>query len=40
GPFLGLYAVGYLVVGCMSLTHYVKKFYQVKFAPVSALQEA
>ncbi len=25
GPFLGLYAVGFLVVGCMSLMHYLRK---------------
>src|SRR5690606_24547168 len=24
GPFLGLYAVGFLVVGCMSLFHYLR----------------
>jgi hypothetical protein len=40
GPFLGLYAVGFLVVGTMSLTHYLRKFYLVKFTPVTVLQEA
>ncbi len=25
GPFLGLYAVGFLVVGCMSLFHHIRK---------------
>jgi cellulose synthase/poly-beta-1,6-N-acetylglucosamine synthase-like glycosyltransferase len=40
GPFLGLYAVGFLVVGTMSLSHYLRKFYLVKFASVPALQEA
>jgi hypothetical protein len=40
GPFLGLYAVGFLVVGSMSLTHYLRKFYLVKMASVPALQEA
>jgi hypothetical protein len=40
GPFLGLYAVGFLVVGCMSLSHYARKFYLVKFASVPTLQEA
>jgi hypothetical protein len=40
GPFLGLYAVGFLVVGCMSLYHYARKFYLVKLASVPALQEA
>jgi cellulose synthase/poly-beta-1,6-N-acetylglucosamine synthase-like glycosyltransferase len=39
GPFLGLYAVGFLVVGTMSLTHYLRKFYLVKFAAVPVLQE-
>ncbi len=28
GPFLGLYSVGFTVVGCMSLIHYLKKLYQ------------
>jgi cellulose synthase/poly-beta-1,6-N-acetylglucosamine synthase-like glycosyltransferase len=27
GPFLGLYAVGFSVVGCMSLAHFLKKNY-------------
>ncbi len=40
GPFLGLYAVGFTVVGCMSLSHYLKKLYLVKFTAVTVLKEA
>ena len=30
GPFLGLYAVGFLVVGCMSMFHHVKKQFLMR----------
>ncbi len=30
GPFLGLYAIGFLVVGCMSLFHYFKKHFSLR----------
>ena len=40
GPFLGLYAVGFCVVGYMSLAHYLKKLYIIKYTPGIVLQEA
>jgi hypothetical protein len=30
GPFLGLYAIGFLVVGCMSMFHYLRKQYLLR----------
>ncbi len=40
GPFLGLYAVGFTVVGSMSLTHYLRKLYLLQFTPALQVQEA
>ncbi len=40
GPFLGLYAMGFTLVGFMSLSHHYKRSHQVIVKPSPQLQEA